>query len=165
MTSAELSGLKLRAASRACWTLATPGDDDAGGQIHGEMEALDRKKCVASEKQPGAHGLHAEDADFIFDEDGKDFLPKAFVVSIHGVEGHLHGIEMKLVSGGGFEHVQVNGGILVAGETDVTDLAGFFRFEDGFHAATGSEDSLRVGHANDFVELEKVNVVGLEAVE
>ncbi len=43
--------------------------------------------------------------------------------------------------------------------------ASFLGFEDGFHAAAGSEDTLGVGHANDFVELEQIDVAGLQAAE
>src|SRR4029077_1746978 len=60
------------------------GDDDAGGQIHGEVEALDGGKSIAAKEQTCAHGLHAENTDFIFHKNGKDFLAKAFVVSVHG---------------------------------------------------------------------------------
>src|SRR6266436_819390 len=140
-------------------------DDDAGGQAHGVAETLDGRDGVALEEYSGAHGFHAEDTNFIFHEDGKDFFLETFVVGVHGVEGHLDGVEMKLMRGGSFEHVQVHRRIFVAGETDVADLAGFFRFEDGFHTAAGSEDALRVGDANDFVELEKINVVGLKAAQ
>src|SRR6266850_7324399 len=141
------------------------GDDDTGGQAHGVAETLDGRDRVAFEKDSGTHGLHAENANFIFHEDGQDFLSKTLVVSVHGVERHLDGIEMKLMRGSGFEHVQVHRGVFVTGETNEADLAGFFRFEDAFHSATGSEDALRVGHSNDFVELEKIDVVGLEAAE
>src|SRR6266403_1182737 len=141
------------------------GDDDTGGQAHGVAETLDGRDRVAFEKDSGTHGLHAENANFIFHEDGQDFLSKTLVVSVHGVERHLDGIEMKLMRGSGFEHVQVHRGVLVTGETNEADLAGFLRFEDDFHAATGCEDALRVGHSNDFVELEKIDVVGLEAAE
>src|ERR1700682_6076878 len=72
---------------------------------------------------------------------------------------------MKLMRGSGFEHMQVHRGILVASEANVADLAGFFRFEDGFHSALGGEDAFRVGHSNDFVELEKIDLVGLEAAQ
>src|SRR5258706_7557576 len=72
---------------------------------------------------------------------------------------------MKLMRSGGFEHVQMHRGIFVASETDVANFSGFFRFEDGFHPAAGSEDTPRVGHSNDFVELEKIDVIGLEAAE
>src|SRR5260370_26432795 len=81
--------------------LAT-GDDDAGGQAHGVAETLDGRDGVAFEQDSGTHGLHAEDADFIFHEDGKDSLPETLVVRVHGVEGHLDGVEMKLMRGGGF---------------------------------------------------------------
>ena len=61
------------------------GDDDAGGQIHGKVEALDGGKSIAAEEETCAHGLHAENTDFILHKNGKDFLTKAFVVSVHGV--------------------------------------------------------------------------------
>src|SRR5260370_15274453 len=73
------------------------GDDDTRGQIHGVVEALDGGKRIAAEEETGAHGFHAEDANFIFYQDRKDVLPEALVMSVHGVEGHLDGVEMKFV--------------------------------------------------------------------
>src|SRR5260370_13862301 len=73
------------------------GDDDTRGQIHGEVEALDGGKRIAGEEETGGHGFPAEDTNFIFHQVRKDLLPEALVMSVHGVEGHLDGVEMKFV--------------------------------------------------------------------
>src|SRR6266850_4477652 len=141
------------------------GDNHTGGQAHDIAETFHRRHRVAFEEKSSAHGLHAENANFVFQEHGEDFFLETFIVGVHRVEGHLDGVEMKLAGGGALEHFKMHVWIFVAGETDVTDFAGLFRFENGFHSTGGGEDALRVGHANDFVELEKVDVVGLEAAE
>src|SRR6266850_1329482 len=141
------------------------GDDDAGGQAHGVPETLDSRNRIALEQESGAHGLHAKDANFVFHKDRQNFLLETLVVGVHGIEGHLDCVEMKLTGDGGLEHFKMHVRVFVAGETDVTDFAGFFRFENGFHSPGGGEDALRVGHANNLVELEKIDVVGLEAAE
>jgi len=42
-------------------------------------------------------------------------------------------VQNEIDAGSSFEHVQVHRGIFVAGETDETDFAGLFRFENGLH--------------------------------
>jgi hypothetical protein len=53
----------------------------------------------------------------------------------------------------------------VPGETDVTHLAGLFRGEDALEGAAGGKVFVGIGHAADVVELDEVDVVGLEALE
>ena len=53
----------------------------------------------------------------------------------------------------------------MAGEADETDFAALLRFADSFHTAARSEDAVGVVHADVFMELEKIEVVGLEAAE
>src|SRR5208283_459807 len=56
-------------------------------------------------------------------------------------------------------------GIFVPSETDKADLAGFLRLECRFEAAARTKNALRIAHANNFVELEKINMVGLESAQ
>src|SRR6267143_466753 len=141
------------------------GDDHAGGQAHGVAETLDSRNRVAFEQESSAHRLHAEDANFVFHEHRQHFFLETFIMGVHGVEGHLDGVEMKLTGGGGLQHFEMHVRIFVARETDETDFASLFRFENGFHSTGGGEDALWINHANDFVELEKIDVVGLEAAK
>jgi len=53
----------------------------------------------------------------------------------------------------------------VPGKADEAHLAGLSCFHGSFHAASGSEDALRIVHAYDFVKLKQVNVVGLQPLE
>jgi hypothetical protein len=59
---------------------------------------------------------------------------------VHHVDGHLHGVEVKLVPVGSLKHAQVHAGIFVPREADVTDCAGLLRFLNGLDGATGRED-------------------------
>src|SRR6185437_4232660 len=97
--------------------------------------------------------------------DGNDFLFEAVVMGVHHVEGHLHAIEAEVVLVRRLEHLQVNLGAFVAGESDVTHLAGFFSRENGFERAAGREDALGILHADDFMELEQVEMVGLQPAQ
>src|SRR5713101_2017662 len=54
---------------------------------------------------------------------------------------------------------------LVSSEADVADLALLFCFQHGFHPATCAHDSSRVGVSNDFVELQQIDMVGLQTAE
>ena len=57
-------------------------------------------------------------------------------------------------------------GVFVAGEADVPELAGFAGgYGRPLMRAAGGEDGFRVGHADDFVELDEVDGVCLEAAE
>ncbi len=100
-----------------------------------------------------------------FTRTGKNFLFEAVVVRVHDVERHLHGVEREFVSEGGLEHLQVNVGALVAGESDVADFALLLRFEHCFHAAAFGKDAIGIGVANDFMKLQKVNVIGLQTAQ
>ena len=82
---------------------------------------------------------------------------------VHDVERHLHRVEMGFVRGCSFEHLQVNVRTLVPREPDVTHLPCLLRLQNRLHASVRRENPLRVGRPNDFMELEKVDVVGLQA--
>jgi hypothetical protein len=48
---------------------------------------------------------------------------EAAVLGVHEIQRHLHGVELEAMLPRHVEHVQVDMGILVAGEADVPDLA------------------------------------------
>src|SRR5580692_788784 len=52
---------------------------------------------------------------------------------------------------------------LVAGESDVTDLACLLRVQNSFQCSSGSKNTVRVGVANYLVELEEIDSVSLKA--
>ena len=100
------------------------GDDDGDGLGEAVVEGLDGLEGVGFEDEVVAKGFHGEDAGAGFLGDGNDFLGEGAEVGVHDVDGHLDGVEVEVVLGGGFEHAEVDGGVLVAGEADVADLAG-----------------------------------------
>ena len=61
-----------------------------------------------------------------------------------------------------FEHVQMDVRVLVAGEADVAHLAGLLGLDHRLHGAALGEDAVRILEADDLVELQQVDVVGLE---
>jgi hypothetical protein len=87
------------------------------------------------------------------------------LMGIHHVHRHLQGVEVEVVLACDFKHVEVDGGIFVASETDVTELAGLAGGESGFERSAGGEDGFGVGGADDFVELDEVDGWGLETAE
>ena len=64
-----------------------------------------------------------------------------------------------------FERVEMDVRIFVAGESDVADFAGFLCGECRFHGAAVGEDAVGIVEANDFVVLDEINVIGLQAFE
>src|SRR5579884_304905 len=54
---------------------------------------------------------------------------------------------------------------LVSGESDVANFSCLLRFHSSFHPAARCEDPLRIIHANDFVELQQIDVIGLKAAK
>src|SRR5579862_6955706 len=55
------------------------GDDHAGRQREGVLEAFDRLSGLALKDQAIAHGLHAQYSDVVLYQDGKHFLFEAVV--------------------------------------------------------------------------------------
>ncbi len=53
----------------------------------------------------------------------------------------------------------------MAGEADVADFAVLLRLFEDIDDVAGAESLLGIAGADDFVDLEKVDVVGLEAAE
>src|SRR5271165_1773242 len=63
------------------------------------------------------------------------------------------------------EHMSVDLGTLVTGEPDVACFALLARPKHGFERATWREDALGLFHADHFVELQEVDVIGLQALQ
>jgi len=129
-------------------------DNNTGGKIHGVVQTLNGCNRLAAENEGVAHGFHAENSDAILGQDRQHFLFETVEVGVHYVERHLDGIEREAVLCGGGQHLQMNIWTLVACETDKTDLARFFGFQDGLHRSTLGENAIRIGIANHFMELE-----------
>src|ERR1700683_3098487 len=56
-------------------------------------------------------------------------------------------------------------GTLVSGEADVADLPRFFRAEHSFHTAACTKNLVGIVNADYFVELQQVEVVGLQTAK
>src|SRR5260370_19939487 len=54
---------------------------------------------------------------------------------------------------------------LVTREADETDFARISRLQDGLHSSAFGKNAIRIGVANDFVELEQIDLVGLKAAQ
>ena len=112
-----------------------------------------------------AHRLHPEHPDPVSHEHRQDVPLEAVVVGVHRVERHLHRVETEAVARSHLEHLQVDLGALVPGETDVADLARLFGLEHRFHCPARRKNTLGIVHPDDLVELQEVDVVGLEPAE
>src|SRR5256712_2077902 len=141
------------------------GDHDAGRQIHGIVEAFDGRHRAAHQDERIAHGLHPQHADTLLHQHRHDLLLEAVVMGIHHVQRHLHRIEREPVRPGGVEHPEMDGGTLVAGESDIPDLAGALRRRHCFQRAVGPEHALRIRHPDHLVKLHEVDAVGLEPAQ
>ena len=141
------------------------GDDGGDGEVHGVVEAFDGLDGLTLEDDAAGHGLHSQHTDLLVDQHGEHLVSETAEMEIHDVQGHLHGIEAEVVLAGCFQHAQMNQRILVAGETDEPDLAGFLGVEHGADGAVVSENPIGVFQANHFVKLHQVNMVGLQPLE
>src|SRR5258705_2308716 len=59
----------------------------------------------------------------------------------------------------------MNFGTFVAGEANVANLAGLLRFAHGFHRSAFGKNAVRIVFANHFVELQKIDAIGLQAAQ
>jgi len=91
------------------------------------VEALEWSRRFALENKVVAHWLHAEHAHIVLKQDRQHFSFEAVEVRIHYVQRHLDGVEPEPMLGSGVQHLQMDVRTLVAGESDVTDLACFLR--------------------------------------
>ncbi|MFZ1119017.1 MAG: hypothetical protein WAN81_02180, partial [Candidatus Binataceae bacterium] len=105
---------------------------------------------------------HAQDADVALSQGRKNQVFEAIEMGIHYIERHLHGVKCEAVATCGPQHVKMNLRTLVAGEADVSQLAGFFRVERRFDSASASENSIRVIHPDHLVKLHQVDSIGLQ---
>ena len=64
-----------------------------------------------------------------------------------------------------FEHPEMDCGVLVAGEANVPDLAGFASGNRGFDCAADAEDAVGIFHPDDLMELHKVDHVCLQTAQ
>ena len=143
----------------------TSRDDDRGRETHRVVETLDRGDLFALEDDARPHRLHPEDTDALFDEHGEDVLFEARVVSVHHIERHLDGVESKPVRIGCAEHREMDVRVFVARETDETELSRFPRLDERLDRAAGREHPIRVGRADDLVNLDEIDDVGSEPLE
>lgn len=125
------------------------------------MQAFDGTDGFAFYDEVVAHRLHAKNSHLLLDGNRYDLFAEPLEMRVHEIERHLHGIEDEPVLGCGVQHVQVDVGALVAGEAEEVRLAGLARGQGGLHASTRREDAFRIVRANDPVELQRVQVVGL----
>ena len=141
------------------------GDDDGDGEGEAVVEGLDGLDGVAFEDEGVAEGLHGEDADALLESDGDDVVGEGAEVGVHNVDGHLYGVEVDAVLVGHVDHAEVDDGVFVTGEADVAEFACLLGGESGFHGSARGEDAVGVFHADDLVELDEVDHVGLESAE
>jgi len=97
--------------------------------------------------------------------DGHDLFGEGTEVRVHDIDGHLNRVEVEAVFLRGLEHAEVDGWVFVAGESDVADFAGLSRCYGGFDRSAGCEDAVGVFHADDLVELDEVDGVGLKPAQ
>ncbi len=84
---------------------------------------------------------------------------------VHDVEWHLNGVEPESVLAGNRERVQVDVGILVAGEADVADLAGRPRIDERGIRTVLVEHAVRILVADHFVVLHEIDGVNAEPAQ
>jgi len=85
-----------------------------------------------------SHGEHARP--FLVAPD--DRVLERAEVGVHDVDGHLHAVEVEALLFGVVDHVQVDGGVFMAVNPMVADLAGFPAAMAGFDASRRGEDGL-----------------------
>src|ERR1035441_4892398 len=84
---------------------------------------------------------------------------------IHYVQRHLHRIESELMTVRGRQHLQMHSGTLVARKADIADFSRLFSLKHRFHGAAGREDAVRIVHTDDLVELQEIDMAGLQAAQ
>ena len=126
------------------------------------MQALDGSDGARSQDDAVCHALHAEHADLLLHQFRHDHPLKAAVMSVHHVERHLRGVKHEPVCARHFQHVQVDAGILMAGEADITNLPRLPRFDERAVRSILVENAMRVLVSNDLVMLNQIDAVGAE---
>ncbi len=116
---------------------------------------------LGDELAEAAEGLHADAGHAALECQGKDLSGEAAEHAVEDADGHLAGVPFDVA----LDHVQKNGRMLVAGEADVAGLALALGVEDGVDSTVGAEYQVGVVVVVALVELEQVDVIGLETVE
>jgi len=119
-------------------------------------EAFDGRHGLAVENASVAYRLHAENADVLLQQIGQNSLLETFKMRIHDIEGHLNGVESKVMSRGCIKHLQVHVRDFVSRETEEACLAGFFSRPAGLDGTVGGEDTVGVIGITNFVDLKEV---------
>jgi hypothetical protein len=112
-------------------------DGGGDGQAHGVVETLfGGDGAVANELAAASETFHSKGGDAATGSFRQDLSLETSEGSIAAVERHLHGVEGKIVR----EHLQMDFGIFVAGESDEANFALLFGGGEGFRDAVWSED-------------------------
>src|ERR1700722_4768231 len=90
---------------------------------------------------------------------------EAAKMCVHHIQWHLAGVEMKMVACWDFEHPQMDRGIFVSGEPDVTNLTGLLSRHQCFKRPVFREEAVGIFHTNVLVKLEQIHVVCMESAE
>ena len=144
-------------------------DDDRRGQAHGVVQQVNRFRRAGAENmveyEVVAEGLHAQNAYLLLHQQRQNLMLKTAEVRVHHIERHLHGIEPERVLGGDFQHPQMHERVFVAREANEADFArllcGLCRFE----CAAQRKHTVGVFHPQYFVELQQVEMIGLQSFE
>src|SRR5579859_6873410 len=137
------------------------GDHDRRWQAHRVAEALLRGRHAFANRCPGRQGLHAEYADSALHENRQYGLLEAVVMDVETVQRHLDGIPGEWL----VDHLQMDGWIFVSSETDEADFSRLPSRDERLERATSRNGALGIGGANDFVNLNQIDNVGLETYE
>jgi hypothetical protein len=79
--------------------------------------------------------------------------------------GEQNGVEVEVMFSCHVQHAKVDEPIFMAGEADEADFAGFARIEKSLDRAAGRKETIGIFHANHLMELELIDVAGLEPLE
>src|SRR5208282_5541111 len=127
------------------------------------MQALDRLHGLARQNHSAPHRFHAEHSNSFFYKNRQNLMLETVEMGVHDVQGHLHRVELKSMLRSHCQHPKMDRRVLVTRKSDVTNLAGLPGLDHRFHATTRPKDALGVFHSNNLVELQEINVVGIQA--
>src|SRR6516225_9325153 len=104
-------------------------DNDGGRKIQRVVQTLDRRYSLRLQQDSVRHALHSEYAHLKPYQLRQNHLLKAAKMRVHNIHRHLGSIKCESVLFGDFKHIEMYMRILVAGESDVADLAGSAGFD------------------------------------
>ena len=84
-------------------------------------------------------------------------------MGVHHVQGHLDRIEPEVVAGRGLKHLYVELRVLMAGKADIADFSLTLCVDHGLQCTTLSKDPVRIVSTDNFMELQEINMIGLES--